>query len=265
MTDQNVFFSGNIKLLRERKKMTQEALANKLNITRKKLFALESGQTKTPQIADIINFSRYFKMSVDTLLAIDLAKLSQTKLQALEIGDDIYASGANLRVLAVSVDKSNTENIEYVPVKAKAGYATAYSDPEFIASLPKYSFPNLPKGNTYRVFPTIGDSMLPIPEGSEVIAQYITDWEMIKSGTPCIVILKGNQDFVFKLVTVQDDGTLLLKSLNDLFRPYTVEVNEVAEIWKYHKHQTDMLPGKQDEIQEIKGLLIQLMNELRRN
>lgn len=265
MAKQSVFFPGNIRLLRERKKLTQEALAQELNITRKKLFALESGQTKTPPVTDMINFSRFFKINVDTLLTVDLSKLSTLKIQALETDDEAYSSGTNLRVLAISVDKNNTENIEYVPVKAKAGYAAAYSDPDFIASLPKYTFPNLPKGNTYRVFPTIGDSMLPIPDGSEIIAQYITDWKAIKPDTPCIIILKGNQNFVFKLVTMQGDGTLLLKSLNDLFRPYTVEVNEVAEIWKYYKHQTDMLPEKQTEVQEIKTLLMQLVNDLKKN
>ncbi|MFI5136878.1 MAG: XRE family transcriptional regulator [Sphingobacteriales bacterium] len=265
MTDLGVFFSGNIRLLRERNKLTQEALANELNITRKKLFALESGQTKAPQVSDMINFSRYFKMSIDTLLTVDLTKLSAVKLQAMEINDEVYTNGTNLRVLAISVDKKNMENIEYVPVKVKAGYIAAYNDPEFIASLPKYSFPNLPKGATYRVFPTTGDSMLPIPDGSEVIAKYVTDWKSIKSGTPCIVILKGNQDFVFKLITIQDNGTILLKSLNDLFRPYTVDSNEVAEIWSYYKHQTHMLPEKPTEIQEIKGLLMQLMGDLKKN
>jgi transcriptional regulator with XRE-family HTH domain len=265
MAAQKVYFSSNIKFLRERKKLTQEALANELNMTRKKLFALESGQTKTPPVTDMINFSRFFNVSVDTLLTVDLPKLSGVQIQALDAGHEAYANGANLRVLAISVDQDNTENIEYVPVKAKAGYAAGYHDPEFIASLPKYSFPNLPKGNTYRVFPTSGESMLPIPDGSEVIAQYITDWEMIKPGTPSIVILKGNQDFVFKLVTWQANGSLLLESLNDLFRPYTVAVNEVAEIWKYHKHQTDKLPEKQTEIQEIKGLLMQIVNDLKKN
>jgi len=261
MADPEVFFSKNIKLLREQKKMTQEAVSKALGMTRKKLFALESGQTKTPPAKDMINFSRFFHHSIDTLLTVDLTRLGRDQVLALQTDQSPYASGAHLRVLAISVNPDQSENIEYVPVKAKAGYAAAYSDPEFIAALPKCSFPNLPKGNTYRVFPTTGDSMLPIPPGSEVIAQYVTDWKSLKTNTPCVVILKGDQDFVFKLVTVQNDGHILLRSLNELFEPYTVEAEEVAEIWQYHKHQTNTLPDKPTDLQEIKGLLLQLAGQ----
>lgn len=50
-------------------------------------------------------------------------------------------------------------------------------------------------GGTCRMFPTTGDSMLPIPEGSDVVAGYV-------------------QDFVFKQVSLQKNGTVLLRSLN---------------------------------------------------
>jgi len=103
--------------------------------------------------------------------------------------------------------------------------------------------------------------MLPIPPGSEVIAQYVMDWKSIKPDTPCVVILKGDQDFVFKLVTVQNNGYILLRSLNELFQPYTVEAAKVAEIWQYYKHQTNTLPDKPTDLQEIKGLLLQLAGQ----
>ncbi|WP_225975053.1 helix-turn-helix domain-containing protein [Anseongella ginsenosidimutans] len=48
MTSQKIFFCSNLKFLRERKKISQEALAEKLHITRSKLNALENGQTKAP-------------------------------------------------------------------------------------------------------------------------------------------------------------------------------------------------------------------------
>lgn len=255
MTVQKIFFGKNIKMLREQKKMTQEALASQLGMTRKKLFALESGQTKTPPATDMINIARFFEHSIDTLLTVDLTKLSPEEIL------DHQTDNTQFRVLAISVNSDQSENIEYVPVKAKAGYAASYHDPEFIAALPKCTFPNLPKGHTYRVFPTTGDSMLPIPAGSEVIAQYVADWKTIKPETPCIVILKGDQDFVFKLVTLQKGGRILLRSLNEVFQPYTVQMDEVAEIWKYHKHQTDSLPDRPTDLQEIKGLLVQLLGQ----
>ena len=105
------------------------------------------------------------------------------------------------------------------------------------------------------MFPTIGDSMLPIPENSDVIAQYIQDWKSLKPDTPCIVILKGDQDFVFKLVTIQNEGKVLLKSLNLNYLPYVVNSEDILEVWKYYKHQTDILPAAQTDLQELKAMI----------
>jgi transcriptional regulator with XRE-family HTH domain len=248
---QRIFFAGNIKFLRDRKKLSQENLAAKLGLTRAKLAAIEAGNTKSPQPEDYLKFSDFFKISIDTLLKIDLPKLGELKLRELESGNDVYIRGGNLRVLAISVDKSNNENVEYVPVKAKAGYMAGYNDPEFIASLPKYSLPNLPADGTFRIFPSTGDSMLPVPEGSDIIAQYVPDWTAIKAGTPCIVILKGQQDFVFKLVTMNPDSTILLKSLNPEYKPYTVEATEVMEIWRFYAYTSREFPEAQSEMATV--------------
>ena len=253
----NFFFGSNIKFLRIRKKMTQENLAKQLEMTRSKLNCIEIGQTKSPSIEDMLKFSAYFKMSLDTLIKIDLSKLGELKLRELESGNDIYIKGGNLRVLAITVDKENNENVEYVPIKAKAGYQAGYSDPDFIASLPKYALPNLPKG-TFRIFPTEGDSMLPIPENSEVTGEYIEDWQSIKPQTPCIVILKNNQDFVFKMVTLQKDRSFLLESMNPIYAPYTVEAGDILEIWKFHSFSSKAIPEATSDLsvllKEIKDL-----------
>ncbi|MGD9929323.1 MAG: XRE family transcriptional regulator [Mangrovibacterium sp.] len=248
---QRIFFAGNIKFLRDRKKLSQETLAAKLGLTRAKLAAIEAGNTKSPQPTDYLNFSEFFKISIDTLLKIDLSKLGELKIRELEAGNDVYIRGGNLRVLAISVDRSNNENVEYVPVKAKAGYMAGYNDPEFIASLPKYSLPNLPADGTFRIFPSTGDSMLPVPESSDIIAQYVPDWTIIKADTPCIVILKGQQDFVFKLVTVNADGTILLKSLNPVYKPYAVVTDDVLEIWRFYAYTSREFPEAQPEMTTI--------------
>mgnify|MGYP000925112179 CR=1 FL=1 len=43
---QKIFFASNIKLLRERKKISQEVLARELGVTRAKLAAIEAGKKK---------------------------------------------------------------------------------------------------------------------------------------------------------------------------------------------------------------------------
>jgi len=261
MEAQKIFFPGNLKLLRERRRLSQEELANILEIKRSKLGALESGQTKSPTTDDLVNLSAYFKISIDTLLKIELARLGEMKLRDLEAGNDVYMTGSKLRVLAITVDKDNKENAEYVPVKAKAGYRSGHNDPEFIASLPKFSLPNLGKSGTYRMFPTTGDSMLPIPEGSDVICRFIQDWGTIKARTLCIVILKGEQDFVFKQVSLQEDG-LLLESLNSSYQPYLVPVSEVLELWEFQRFMSKEIPEVQPDLQSIARSLREIQGDI---
>jgi len=262
MKPHKIFFHSNIKFLRERKKLSQETLAEKLDLTRSKLNAIENGHTKSPQPIDYVNFSEFFKISIDSLLKVDLSKLSELKLRQLEAGNDVYLTGRNIRVLAITVDNKNKENMEYVPIKAKAGYMDGYNDPEFIASLPKFSLPNMPKSSTFRMFPTIGDSMLPIPEGSDIIGEYVEDWKSIKEKTLCIVILKSEQDFVFKQVTVLPDGHFLLESMNAMYKPFKVAADQVLEVWKFKKYQTETLPEPEADIQQVIKMIRAMKREI---
>lgn len=240
------FWPTNLRFLRNRKRQSQEQLATKLGITRAKLNAHENGNTVNPTADDLIAFSTFFRMSIDTLLKVDLSRLSELSIRELEAGNDGYATGTNIRVLATTVDKTNNENIEYVPIKAKAGYVAGHADPEFIATLPRFTMPQLPANRTYRMFPTSGPSMLPIPEGSLIIAEYVQDWISLKNGTMCIIILKSaGQDFVFKQVEnrIRDERALRLVSLNDEFAPYAVPVSEVLEIWRFVSYVSDTVPA----------------------
>ena len=99
-------FNSNIRFLRERKNLSQEELSQNLDISRNKLQALESGKTINPTAADMIKFSDYFKVSVDSLLKVDLTKLGEYKLHELLAGNDVYMTGSKIRVLAITVDKN---------------------------------------------------------------------------------------------------------------------------------------------------------------
>jgi transcriptional regulator with XRE-family HTH domain len=263
MRTQEMFWAVNIKFLRLRQKLSQEVLAEKLGITRVKLNAHESGRTANPTIEDLINVSEFFRMSIDSLLKIDLGKLSEQKLKDLEEGSELFMRGSNIRVLAVTVDKEENENIEYVPVKAKAGYRSGFSDPEFLATLPKFNLPNLPKNGTFRMFPTTGDSMLPVPEGSDIITRYVQDWTRLKPQTPCIVILKGDQDFVFKQVTINNNGTMVLQSFNKQYFAYTVQMTDVLEIWEYYSFHSKQLPEPQTDMQQLLKMLQEMQLEIK--
>lgn len=261
MIPPKLFFHSNIRFLRDRRRLSQEEIAQILGLARNKLQALESGKTKNPGAVDMIKFSEYFKVSVDSLLKIDLSTLGEWRLKELLSGNDSYMAGSKLRVLAITVDPDNKENVEYVPVKAKAGYKAGFNDPAYIAALPKLSIPNLPKGNTFRMFPTTGDSMLPVPEGADIVCSFIQDWSAIKPQTLGIIILKGNQDFVFKQITLRENR-LLLESFNADYEPYEVPVSEVLEIWKFYSYQTKQIPEQPGSLDSMAKAIRSIQDDL---
>ena len=209
------YFSGNIRLLRNRKKRTQEEVAIALDIKRAKYNSYENGIAVNPPLETLVAISSYFKMNIDTLIKVDLSALSEFKLYELEKGFDDYMRGTKLRVLTTTVNSNNRENVELVNMRARAGYTNGYSDPEFISSLPVFQLPYLSPERKYRAFQLEGDSMHPIPHGAFVIAEFIQNWKDVKDGTPCIVVTE-DEGIVFKIVEnkLKDEKTLLLKSLN---------------------------------------------------
>lgn len=78
-----------------------------------------------------------------------------------------------------------------------------------------------------------------------------------------MVILSGQQDFVFKLVTVQSAGHLLLRSLNPVFEPYTVPVSEVAEIWKFHAYTSKEIPEPETDLQQLVRAVREMQLEMK--
>lgn len=250
MKGQKVFLSENLQYLRKRKKISQIELGNTLEISRSKIAHYESGKSINPPLEDLLIFAEYYKLSIDTLLKIKLAVIGELKLRELEAGNDVYISGGRVRVLSITVNSNNKENIEFVPVKAKAGYLAGFNDLEYIAGLPKFTLPHLPENKTYRMFPTEGDSMLPIPENCLVITEYVADWSVLKK-TRCIVVMKSEQTFLFKEVSITSNRTLLLHSLNPAYQDQEAFVGDILEVWKYHSHITDVIPSSEGIMQEI--------------
>jgi transcriptional regulator with XRE-family HTH domain len=237
-----MYFATNIKFLRKRRDRTQDDVAVALNLKRSTLSGYENGVAQ-PGIEVLVAFSGYFNMSIDTLLKIDITKLSESQLGELERGYDAYIKGSNLRVLTTTVDTGNRENIELVAEKAKAGYTTGYADPEYIGELPVFRLPFLSDKRKYRTFQLKGDSMLPIPDGSWVTGEFLQDWMNIISGK-AYVVFTLNDGIVFKILenNIARDGKLVLYSLNPLYEPYEVHVNEVREIWKFVNYISSEIP-----------------------
>jgi len=245
-----MYFDSNIKLLRKRKRLTQDEAAINLQMKRSTLSGYEN-RVAQPGLEILLLFSSYYNIATDTLLKVDLAKLSETQLRQLEQGEDVFLKGGNLRVLASTVNASNQENIELVPVKAQAGYTNGFADPEYISELQVFQLPFLSEDKKYRTFQLQGDSMLPIPEKAWVTGEYVVDWKELKTGEACVVLTK-DEGIVFKIIEnrIEREGKVILYSLNPLYEPYVIHVSEIREIWKFihfisHEIPEPMIPENQ--------------------
>jgi phage repressor protein C with HTH and peptisase S24 domain len=169
--------------------------------------------------------------------------------------------GKNLRVLAITVDKEDNENIELVPVKAAAGYLSGFADPTYLKELNKFRLPFLPVG-TYRAFEIKGDSMLPVQPGSIIVSEYVENWKQIKDGSTYIILSK-HDGIVFKRVfnQVEENQTLVLRSDNPSYPPYPIHIDEVLEIWKAVLNISHLNRGSDLSFQNI----VQLMQELKQD
>ena len=205
----------NLKYLRKLRGWTQEEFANKIRIKRSLLGAYEEERAE-PRIDVLEVVCDIFKLTLDEILRKDLSDNKSNYL-------------AKRRALKLA---SGRPDIPFVPVKAAAGYMAGYADPEFIDELNTFTLPMLAGGN-YRAFEIIGDSMLPTPSGSVIVGEKVENVEELKNNAACIVISR-NEGIVYK--RVQKNGRqknkLTLVSDNPSFHPYTVNTEEVVEMWQ---------------------------------
>jgi transcriptional regulator with XRE-family HTH domain len=236
------YFAQNIQYLRKRQKLSQEEIAQELGISRSTVNNYENAYAE-PGLKTLIDFSRHFKISTDALLGINLSELAEQQLKDLEADGEGYIRGSKLRVLATTVDAYNNENIELVPQRARAGYTAGYHDPEYIRTLPTFQLPFLSADRKYRTFQISGDSMLPIPDKSYVIGEYVSDWHEVKDGGAYIVLTR-DEGIVFKIVfnQIKLRKNFLLRSLNPVYEPYELPVSEVLEIWKFVNYISNQIP-----------------------
>ncbi|MBT8287603.1 MAG: helix-turn-helix domain-containing protein [Flavobacteriaceae bacterium] len=214
---------SNIRHLRSLKGYSQEQFAEELGWTRSVVGSYEEGRSE-PSIDRLIDLSNYFNIPIDILVRNDLRSAKDTSF--IEIG--------NKRVLfPITVNESNEDLIEIIPAKASAGYLEGYDDPEYIEQLQKIKLPFLPTG-THRAFPIKGDSMLPVKDGSFVVAKYVDDIYDLKDGRTYIVLTKED-GLVYKRVYnhIEENGGLLLHSDNKIYKPYRVPIQDVLELWEF--------------------------------
>lgn len=244
-------YSENIKYLRIKKDVSQQVVADSVGIPRPRYAKYEDGKNFPPP-ETLMALSKYFSMSIDLLLSVDVRKIPNGDLLKLE---------NNRVLLPITVDNEGNNLIEIVTQKAKAGYLSGYSDPEFIESLQQISLPFLGPGK-HRGFPVEGDSMPPHEDGSIIVGRYIEKLGDVLDGKTYIFITK-NEGVVYKRLNKNKKNALVLESDNSFYPKYDVKASDILEIWEY---QCNI--GKSDKKQEltetesIKDMFLELKREL---
>ncbi|RFC53796.1 XRE family transcriptional regulator [Brumimicrobium aurantiacum] len=261
-----IYLSSNLKLLRKNRKLSQEEVAGKLNLTRSSYSGYENGVAE-PGVENLLKMSKFYRIPLDDLLKRDFSKLTENDWEAIQKGVYADVKGRRLRVLTSMVSEQNDDVIEMIPQKASAGYTLGYSDPDYLKVLPTFQLPFLKKDKKYRSFPIQGDSMPPVSPGSYVVAEYIQNWESLKNNHPYIIITK-EEGIVFKIVNKipGKENVIQLSSTNPLYEPYLLDINEVIEIWKFVNYISHDLPevtiSEDDLLKSVKSIQKQV-NEMR--
>lgn len=205
----------NIRYLRLLRGWTQLEMAAKIGIKRSLLGAYEEGRA-SPRNEVLEKLSDLFHITIDDLMRIDLSSKEgnyQERRRRLKEGQP-------------------RQIIEFVPIKAMAGYLSGYQDLEFIEELNTFTLPMIGAGH-FRAFEIAGDSMLPVASGSVIVGHKITEWQDIRHNQTYIVLTR-NEGVVYKRVLKnnRNKSKITLLSDNPQYESYHILLEEVLEMWE---------------------------------
>ena len=245
--------ADNIRYLRLKQvpNLSQEKIAEKLMISRESYAKYETAKYSLP-LDVLLAISRYYHISTDLLLTVDLRKYKLEEM--LNLPD-------NRILLPIKTDSKGENKIEIVPYKASMGYLTGYSDPEYVESLQTMSLPFLHNGK-YRAFPAEGDSMPPYQDGTYIVGKYIESLADIKVGKTHVLITRTG--FTFKRIESINDNSITVNADNTFYDNYDIPFIDLWEAWQY----AGSFSSKEQEIidftnEDIKSMLIKLMQEIK--
>ncbi|MBY0478714.1 MAG: LexA family transcriptional regulator [Chitinophagaceae bacterium] len=235
----------NMKYLRKLRGLTQDEFAQKIGIKRSLVGAYEEERAE-PNYEVLETVSDLFKVSIDDLLRKDL---SETKGSYL-------SKRRQMKMLA------DLNVIHFVPVKAAAGYLNGYADPEFLDELNTFTLPMLTSGS-YRAFEIVGDSMLPTPSGSVIVAEKVSNLDEVKNNNAYIVVSR-TEGVVYKRVlkSNRSKNKLTLLSDNPAYQPYQVNAEDVLEFWTAQLVIGKVAQGQRWDVTNLASMVSNLQDQV---
>lgn len=243
--------SENMRYLRAQLKYSQQKVADDLLITRGRYSKYEDSDSEPP-IEILLKISRYFNVSMDILITVDLRKYPLEEL--VKLSD-------NRILLPIAVDNTGENKIEIIPFKASMGYLNGYNDPEYIESLQHISLPFLRNGK-YRAFPVEGDSMPPFKDGTFIIGRYIERISDMKVDKTYLLVTRSG--FVYKRLAKIDENSIHVLSDNSFYEPYQISFYDLVEIWEYEYSLLKDYDFSDVNTNEIKGMFLSLKEDMKK-
>lgn len=245
--------SDNMRYLRAQLNFSQQKVADNLIITRGRYAKYEDGASEPP-IEILLKISKYFKISIDLLVSIDIRKYPL---------EEIIRLPDNRIVLPIKVDTSGENRIEIIPHKASMGYLSGYSDPEYIESLQQIHLPFLSSGK-YRAFPAGGDSMPPFRDGTFIVGKYLETPDDLKRNKTYIFVTR-NEGIVYKRFVKRLDHGIHVSSDNTFYEPYEIPLADLLEIWEYAcSISTEEFEPEHFSSSQITRMISELKTDLKR-
>lgn len=252
------FLSSNLRFLRKQRGITQNELADQLDVQRTMISAYEDGRSE-PKLSTLQKIAELLDVGMEELIEHDIESKGRRAIQPKEF-----------RILTIAADDSDNENITLVGQKASAGYLNGFADPEYMETLPQFHLPNLSRQATYRAFELSGDSMLPLVSGTIVIGSYVDQLRKIKSGQTYVLVTQ-TEGVVYKRVFnyLEENGKLFLASDNELYKPYEVRGEDVLEVWEAKAFISTDFPNPGDKkkpltLEDLGEMIKDIQDDLRR-
>lgn len=215
-------FSDNIRYLRHKLKLSQQSVAEQLLITRGRYSKYEDGVSEPP-LDLLLKISKYYKISIDLMLTVDVRKYSL---------EEIIKLPDNRIVLPVMMDAAHQNQIEIIPHRGSMGYLEGYMDPGYIEELQSISLPFLRNGK-FRAFPVSGDSMPPYnEEGTFIVAKYVEDVKAISPGKTYVFVTRS-QGITFKRFNSHSAEGLIVSADNEFYQPFEILYTDLYEVWEF--------------------------------
>ncbi len=168
-----------------------------------------------------------------------------------------------LRILPILVGESGEERILHVPVPAQAGYASGILEGDRLGELPSFTLPDETfKAGTHRCFDVAGDSMEPtLFQGDRVVCSFLEpdQWADGIKDRHIYVVVTYADVLVKRLINlIAHNRSIELRSDNPAYRPLTLPVTEVKEIWQVRLKMSASLEPPASDLQQLQQELQEL-------